>query len=260
MNQNNIILETKSLTKEFTLSNGQRLTACCDISLTLSAGETLAIVGESGCGKSTLAKMLTHLLPPTKGEIWFANKEITHLHGEALRQIRRHIQMVFQDSATALPPHHRIWEIVTEPLCNFGLLTRHERRAKAAQLLQMVALSSGLLERFAHELSGGQRQRVALARALSLQPQILICDEATSALDMCTQHTIIKQLVHIQHTQGLSMLFICHDLALAQQIAHRIVVLHQGHIVEVLSSKKILEKAQHPYTKTLIEAALFLQT
>lgn len=259
LKQNDIIFETKNLTKAFILSNGERLTACDDISLTLHSGETLAIVGESGCGKSTLAKMLMQLIPATKGEVWFQGKEITHLRGEALRQMRRHIQLVFQDAATALPPRQRVWEMVTEPLYNFGLLPRHERRAKAAVLLQMMALSSELGERFVHELSGGQRQRVALVRALSLQPKVLICDEATSALDMCTQSAVIQQLLEIQRTQGLSILFICHDLALAQQVANRVAVLYQGKIVEVLSAKQMLWKAQHPYTKTLLQAALHLQ-
>lgn len=258
MQQHPIILETRGLTKCFPAPGGRVLTACRDISLTIHAGETVALVGESGCGKSTLARLLTHLEHPTAGEIWFEGQDITGLHGEALRQSRRAVQMVFQDPGASFDPRRRLQDALTEPLRNFERLARRDCRQKAAELLEMVELPASFLTRYPHELSGGQRQRAAIARALSLSPKLLICDEATSALDASIQRSVAELLLRLQRETGVSILFICHDLALAHQMAHRVAVMYMGSVVEVVSGARMAAEAVHPYTRALMDAVFTL--
>jgi len=247
------VLETRHLTKQFPTPQGRFLTACADISLLVYPGQTLGIVGESGCGKSTFVRMLTQLDPPTAGEIRFHGENILAYQGETLRQNRRHIQMVFQDPLASFHPKMRVGDILTEPLLNFGLLSKSEKQAKARALLRLVELPEDFACRYPHNLSGGQRQRIGIARALAVEPEVLVCDEATSALDVSIQDTIVALLVRLQREKGISMVFICHDLALIQSFAHQIAVMYLGHIVEVLPGSQVTQAA-HPYTQALLAA------
>lgn len=230
------------------------LTACNDISLNVYQGKTLGIVGESGCGKSTFVRMLTQMDHPTSGEILFHGKDIISLKGEARRLNRQNLQMVFQDPLASFNPKMKIIDILTEPLMNFGRLEKKNREAKARELLRLVELPEEFIYRYPHNMSGGQRQRIGIARALALEPEILVCDEATSALDVSIQETIIELLVRIQREKGISIVFICHDIALIQAFAHQIAVMYLGHIVEVIPGAQVAKGAAHPYTQALLGA------
>ena len=249
-----IVLEVKNLTKKFQVDGGKVLTACDKVNLNAYKGQTLGIIGESGCGKSTLVRTILQIHPATEGEVIFEGQNILKLEGEALRQNRRKIQMVFQDPTAAFNPKMRVKDILCEPLLNFGLLKNSEVDAKAAELLQMVELPVEFKDRFPHSMSGGQRQRLGIARALSLEPQIIVCDEATSALDVSVQESVIELLVRLQKEKNISMLFICHDLALIRSFAHQIAVMYLGNIVEVIPGEDVTEYAVHPYTQALLGA------
>lgn len=246
------ILRLSHIKKCFPVAEGKVLTACDDISLNVYKGETVGIVGESGCGKSTLVKTLMSLYPPTSGEIFYRGKEITSLRGEAARQNRKHMQMVFQDPNSAFNPKMKVKDILLEPLRNFNLLEGKGEK-KARELLEMVELPSSFADRYPNNMSGGQRQRVGIARALSLEPEILVCDEATSALDVSVQEKVVELLAKIQREKNISILFIGHDLALVSQISHRIVVMYLGSIVEHIKGEE-LQNAKHPYTKALLKS------
>ena len=201
-----IVLEVKNLTKKFQVDGGKVLTACDKVNLNAYKGQTLGIIGESGCGKSTLVRTILQIHPATEGEVIFEGQNILKLEGEALRQNRRKIQMVFQDPTAAFNPKMRVKDILCEPLLNFGLLKNSEVDAKAAELLQMVELPVEFKDRFPHSMSGGQRQRLGIARALSLEPQIIVCDEATSALDVSVQEKICELLVRLQREKDITYL------------------------------------------------------
>lgn len=251
------IMQIKNLTKKFPAAGKKFLTACDNISLTVKAGETVAIVGESGCGKSTLVKTVLNMHAPTSGEVIFREKDITKLKGEARRQNCRHIQMVFQDPAAAFDPKMKIADIICEPLLNFNLIKKSQVRKKAEQLLDLVELPPDFAGKYPHNMSGGQRQRVAIARALALEPEIIVCDEATSALDVSVQAKIIKLLVRLQREKNITYIFICHDLALVSLFSHRIAVMYLGNIVEKIDGDK-LSRARHPYTQALLKAVFSL--
>ena len=186
------VLEVKNLTKKFPVEGGKVLTACDNVSFQAYKGQTLGIIGESGCGKSTLVRTILQIHPATAGEVIFEGQDILLLKGEALRQNRRKIQMVFQDPSAAFNPKMRVKDILCEPLLNFGLLQKSEVDARASELLQMVELPVEFKDRYPHSMSGGQRQRLGIARALSLEPQIIVCDEATSALYVSVQEKICE--------------------------------------------------------------------
>ncbi len=247
-----LIVEAKHVTKKFPAAGGRELTACNDISLNFYRGQTLGLVGESGCGKSTFMRMLLSLDEPTEGEILFNGKDITGLKGEALRQNRQHIQMVFQDPATSFNPKMKIRDIICEPLLNFGRIKPSEKDAKAAELLEMVELPPELKDRYMHNMSGGQRQRVAIARAIALEPDMIVMDEATSALDVSVQKTVIELITKLQREKNIAIGFICHDLGLAQSFSHEIAVMYLGNIVETMPGEAIGTGCYHPYTKALI--------
>ena len=251
MSEKEILLTAEKVCKVFTQEKGKELAACKDISLQLYRGETLGLVGESGCGKSTFVRTIMGLHPATSGRILFKGRDITNIKGEDRREMARHIQMIFQDPATAFNPKMRIKDIICEPLRNFVRVSDKEAEARAVELLRQVELPPEIALRYPHELSGGQRQRAGIARALILEPEIIICDEATSALDVSVQDSIAKLLARIQKQRGVSYIFICHDLALVSLISHRVMVMQQGSIVEELPGDKLAE-AKHPYTKKLL--------
>ena len=201
-----------------------------------------------------IVRMVLSLDKPTKGEIQYRGKNITSMTKREIWENRQQIQMVFQDPLASFNPKMKIIDILTEPLMNYGRLKRSEKKKKAEELLEMVELPGDFLYRYPHNMSGGQRQRVSIAGALSLEPEILVCDEATSALDVSIQKTIIELLVRLQKEKNISMLFICHDLALLRSFAHQIAVMYLRNIVEVIPGEDVTDKAVHPYTKALLDA------
>lgn len=249
-----VIMEAKHVTKKFTTADGRSLLACDNVNLKVRKGQTLGIVGESGCGKSSFVKMLVQMYPPTEGEIIYRGRDITRFKGEELRQCRKKIQMVFQDPSAAFHPKMKVMDIVTEPLMNFKMIKKSEKESKAKELLRLVELPEDFVYRFPHNMSGGQRQRVGIARALALEPEIIICDEATSALDVSVQDKVIDLLVKLQKEKGISFVFICHDVALVQSLAHQMAVMYLGNIVEVLPGDQVRTEAKHPYTQAMLGA------
>ena len=253
-NEADIILEAKNITKRFPASKGKHLTACDNVSLNVYRGKTLGIVGESGCGKTTFVRMMMQLDKPTEGEILYHGENIVSLSRKEQWENRQHMQMVYQDPKASFNPRMKIIDILTEPLENYGRLKPGEKEAKARELLAMVDLPESFLYRYPHNMSGGQRQRVSIARALSLEPEILVCDEATSALDVSIQKSIIELLVRLQKEKDVSIVFICHDIAMIQSMAHQIAVMYLGNLVEVLPGEAVRSDAAHPYTKALLGA------
>lgn len=250
-----VILQIKNLAKKFAAEGGKMLTACDNVTLNAYAGQTLGIIGESGCGKSTLVRTILQIHPASGGEVIFDGQDILKLRGEAARQNRRKIQMVFQDPAAAFNPKMKVKEIVCEPLLNFGLIKKSEVDAKAAELLRMVELPEDFKDRYPHNMSGGQRQRLGIARALSQEPKIVVCDEATSALDVSVQEKICELLVRLQKEKGITYLFICHDLGLVDLMCHQIAVMYLGNIVEYIGyGRRISTEGMHPYTKALMKS------
>ncbi|MCI8532794.1 MAG: ABC transporter ATP-binding protein [Lachnospiraceae bacterium] len=251
--EKDMILEARHVTRRFPASGGRELTACQDINLKFYRGKTLGLIGESGCGKSTFMRFLVRLDVPTEGEILFKGKDLTKLRGEELRQTRQHIQMVFQDPGGSFNPKMKIRDIICEPLMNFGRITASEKDVVARKFLDAVELPGEFAGRFPHNMSGGQRQRIAIARALALEPELIVMDEATSALDVSVQKTIIELVVRLQKEKNIAIGFIAHDLGLIQAFAHQIAVMYLGSVVEVLPGEDV-EKACHPYTRTLLHA------
>jgi len=256
------LLEVRELKKSyargggvFAAGGGARFAAVDGVSFDLARGETLAIVGESGCGKTTLARMVLRLIEADAGEMRFAGENLRAAGGEKLRALRRRMQMVFQDPFASLNPRMRIGEIVGEPLAiHEARLARGERDERVAAMLGRVGLEADAMRRYAHEFSGGQRQRIAIARALAVNPKLLICDEPTSALDVSVQAQILNLLKTLQQQLGLSYLFITHNLAVVEYIAHEVCVMYLGRIVERGSVQEVLHDPQHPYTKALLSA------
>ena len=203
--QNEIVLEARHVTRRFPTASGKPLLANNDINLKFYKGKTLGLVGESGCGKSTFMRFLVSLDTPSEGEILYRGQDITKLKGEALRQSRQNIQMVFQDPNASFNPKMKIRDIVCEPLLNFGRIRKSEKDAACRRLLEMVELPGDFADRYPHNMSGGQRQRVAIARALALEPEILIMDEATAALDVSVQKTIVELVTKLQREKQISM-------------------------------------------------------
>ncbi len=253
-----VVLEGKGLTQRYTRPDGRVLTACRDVCFKLRQGETLGIVGESGCGKSTLLRMLAQLERPDEGTLLFQDRDITDLEGEQLRRHRRHIQMVFQDPGGAFFPRMKAGAAVSEPIRNFSSPSHEELNEKVAELLRLVNLPEDFADRFPHAMSGGQMQRLGIARALALSPEVLLCDEATSALDVSNQQSIIELLVDIQKKRNLSIVFVCHDLALVYAMAHKIMVMYLGTVVEEVPGSMIGTSAAHPYTRALLQSIFSL--
>lgn len=247
-------IQLSAINKQFSLGKQQQLQVARRVSLTVPRGTTHALVGESGSGKTTLARILLGFEQADSGRIVIDGIDASALHGEALRQLRRKIQFVYQNPFASLDPRQTLFAIIEEPLCNFEKLSADVRRQRVEAVAQRVALPLELLTRKPRELSGGQRQRVAIARALILQPAILVLDEATSALDVTVQAQILQLLQQLQQELGLTYLFITHDLATVRRIAHSVTVLRAGEVVEQGDTVTLFNAPQHTYTRALIDA------
>ncbi len=224
------------------------------VSLAIRSGETVALVGESGCGKSTLGKLILGLERPSAGRIDLMGEDIGRLSGAALHAKRKHIQMIFQDTGTALDPRWRIADTIREPLDNYNVGSREERKTRVLALLERVGLRPDHALRYPHELSGGQRQRVGIARALALSPDIIVADEPVSALDVSVRAQVINLLSDLKASMGLSLLFISHDIGVVSHISDRVLVMYLGRIVETGATRKVLGRPVHPYSRGLLEA------
>ena len=253
-----IKLQARGLTKVFDsggwFRQARRVTAADAIDLQVHKGETLGIVGESGSGKSTVARLLARLIEPTGGEIELDGLNITRVRGTAARRFRRRVQVVFQDPYRSLNPRRTVGAAISEGPINFGASQR-TGRARAAELMRLVQLSPGSLDRYPHEFSGGQRQRICIARALAVEPEVLIADEAVSALDVSVQAQILDLLAAIQQRLQLTLVFITHDLRVAAQICNRMVVMQHGRVVETGPVAQVFQNPQHEYTRALLQSA-----
>ena len=255
------LLEVKDLMLHFPVRGGvfgrtvAYVHAVDGVSLTIEPGETLGLVGESGCGKTTLGRALLRLVEPTAGSIRYNGRDILKLKGRPMKEIRREMQMVFQDPYAALNPRKTILDLVGEGLVLHHVVQRTEDKVRrVVELLNHVGLDKSILYRFPHEFSGGQRQRICIARAISLGPSLLVCDEAVSALDVSIQVQILELLVRLQQEMNMAYLFIGHDLAVVKAVSHRIAVMYLGQIVETASSDTLFSSPKHPYTRALLSA------
>lgn len=253
------LIEVKDLRKYFAVKKGflgtaKSLRAVDGISFAIRQGETFSLVGESGCGKSTTGRLVTRLLEPTEGEVWFKGQNISHSTNNQMRSIRRDMQMVFQDPYASLNPRMKVKELVAEPLLIHTKLSPKERDQAAYRLLETVGLSSLHAERFAHEFSGGQRQRIGIARALSVRPSLIVADEPVSALDVSIQSQVLNLLQDLQEEFGLTYLFISHDLSVVEHISDRIGVMYLGTLVETADKDTLYDKPLHPYTQALLSS------
>ena len=251
------VLEVNNLTKVFRGKDKQDFTAVSHIDFCLYEGECLGIIGESGSGKSTTVNMITRLIEPTDGNVILEGEDITHIKGKQLRSMYKKMQMVFQSPIESFDPRCTLGDGITESLRNNGL-SKKEANQVAEKVLKQCGLDETFMGRYPHEVSGGQCQRAAIARALVVGPSVLICDEATSALDVTIQKEIIDLLQSLRASQGkkLSILFICHDVALVQNFCDRVLVMHDGVIVEQGDPDEIVKNPKDDYTKKLIESVL----
>lgn len=244
------ILEINNVCKEY-----NNKLVCDNINFKVTEGEFLAIVGESGSGKSTLLKICTSLETKTSGNVIFDNNDLTLLKERELREIRRNIQLVFQDTTEALNPKMKIRNIIAEPLLNFKLISKKDIDSVATKFLLSVGLDETFLNKYPNQMSGGQRQRVNIARALTLNPKILFLDEPTSALDVVTQDKILKLLKELQSQNNLTIVFVCHDIALVANVSDRIVVMKDAKVVEIINTNELSISNLDDYTKELFTAS-----
>ncbi len=255
------LLRAENIVKRFPIHGGlfskeiAAVKAVQNVSFDIKKGETLGLVGESGCGKSTLGRSLIRLIEPTSGKIFFKDKDITHISGQELRELRKKMQIIFQDPYASLNPRMTIGAILEEPLIIHNLFdTPKDRRDRITELINLVGLRPEHLSRYPHEFSGGQRQRVGIARALAVNPELIICDEPVSALDVSIQAQVINLLMELQQKLGLTYVFIAHDLKVVEHVSHRVAVMYLGQIVEMADSDELYRNPQHPYTKALLSA------
>lgn len=248
------ILEAKNLKKYFKVSGGQ-LHAVDDVSFSIDRGETLGVVGESGCGKSTLGRLLLRLIEPDAGEVLFEGQSITAQDAKHMHEMRRKMQMIFQDPFSSLDPRMSVYETIAEPLKIYGLTHSHaEMQERVETMMETVGLSKRFASSYPHELDGGRRQRIGIARALILNPGFIVCDEPVSALDVSIQAQILNLMQDLKQEKGLTYLFITHDLSVVKHISESICVMYLGKIVETCPTKALFKNPMHPYTQALLSA------
>ena len=255
------LLQVKGLTKYFPIKGGllsrevDRVHAVDGVSFSIAAGETLGMVGESGCGKSTTGRCILRLIEPSNGEVRFDGQDVTAMSPQALREVRRDMQIIFQDPFASLNPRMTVEAIIGEAL-TIHKLTKSptEYQARVVDLLETVGLNADHMRRFPHEFSGGQRQRIGIARALAVSPKLIVCDEPVSALDVSIQAQVINLLEDLQAKMGLTYLFIAHDLSVVEHISNRVAVMYLGRVVEIAPSRDLYTRPKHPYTEALLSA------
>jgi len=254
------VMEARDLVKRFAMKQGLfgagqgHVHALNGVSFALHRGQTLGIVGESGCGKTTLGKALMRLLPVDAGEIRLHGEDITHAGRRQLRRLRREVQMVFQDPFASFNPRMTCGRIVAEPLAIHGIARGRVLRERVAAMFERVGLRAEQMPRFPHQMSGGQRQRLGIARALALAPSVVVADEPVSALDVSVQAQILNLLADLQRGSDLAFLFISHDLAVVEHVAHHVAVMYLGRIVEIAEKRALFARPTHPYTEALLAA------
>ena len=258
---NDYLLEVKKLTKEFPIRGGLwgrevgAVKAVNEISFGIKKGETLGLVGESGCGKTTLGRSILRLVEPTSGEVLYNGEDILKYNAKKMREMRRKMQIIFQDPFASLNPRMTVGGILEEPMRVHGLFSTGQERVKRLhQLLDYVQLPKDALNKYPHEFSGGQRQRVCIARALAVEPEFIVCDEPVSALDVSVQAQVVNLLMDLQKELKLTYLFIAHDLKVVEYISDRVAVMYLGNMVEVAESHELYGDSMHPYTKALFSA------
>jgi oligopeptide transport system ATP-binding protein len=261
MTENGSLLKVRNLKMHFPITHGiiiQRrvgaVKAVDGITFDIQRGETLGLVGESGCGKSTTGRAILQLYQPTAGDVFFEGENLTALKGEALRRMRRRMQMIFQDPYASLNPRMTVGDIIGEPLVVHNISKGKERRERVQELLRVVGLNPYFVNRYPHEFSGGQRQRIGVARALAVNPDFIVCDEPISALDVSIQAQIINLLEDLQAEFNLTYLFIAHDLSVVRHISDRIAVMYLGKIMELTDRHRLYNEPLHPYTQALLSA------
>ena len=254
------ILEVKGLKKYFDIQGGVfgrkvgEVKAVDGLSFKVYPGEILGIVGESGCGKSTTGKTILRLIEPTEGEIKFEGQDITKLSEKEMRELRKDMQIIFQDPFASLNPRHTVEKIIGEPLLVHGMKDAKERKKRVRELLKVVGLDDYHATRYPHQFSGGQRQRIGIARALANNPKLIIADEPVSALDVSVQSQILNLMEELRDEFNLTYIFIAHDLSVVKHISDRVAVMYLGNIVEMANKEDLYEEPKHPYTKALLSA------
>lgn len=259
------LLEVRGLSKRFPIRRGMSrktvgmVNAVDNVSFSLHNAETLSLVGESGCGKTTLARCVVRAHQPSEGQILFQSSagepvDIANLSGAALKDLRRRMQMIFQDPSSSLNPRMTLLDIISEPLLVHGMRDAAARKERVAELLDMVGLRPEYMQRYPHAFSGGQRQRIGIARALALNPSLIVADEAVSALDVSVQAQVLNLLLELQERLGIAYLFVAHDLGVVRHVSDRVAVMYVGRVVEMAPTDAVYEKPLHPYTDALISS------
>ena len=255
-----VLLEVQKVKKEFVTSKsltGKPLKivhAVDSVDLTIYEGETIGVVGESGCGKSTLGRCILQLIRPTAGNVLYRGEDITKLNKEQMRQMRRKMQLIFQDPYASLNPRMTVLELIMAPLEAFGIGTMEERVKRVKEIMELVGMPENMMNRYPHEFSGGQRQRIGIARAIVLNPSLVVCDEPVSALDVSIQSQVLNLLRQLQESMGMAYIFISHNLSVIKHISDRVMVMYLGHVVELADKKELFANPSHPYTQALLSA------
>jgi peptide/nickel transport system ATP-binding protein len=247
------LLQIENLKKYFTVPEGY-LHAVDDVSFSIDKGATLGVVGESGCGKSTLGRVVLRLLDSTGGKIIFDGEDVTDVQDAKLRELRKRMQIIFQDPYSSLNPRMTVFQTISEAMLINGKLPSDKIKKRVLELMDIVGLAQRFVNAYPHELDGGRRQRIGVARALSIEPEFIVCDEPVSALDVSIQAQILNLLIDIQAEMGITYIFITHDLSVVKHISNNIIVMYLGQVVEMVSSSELFSKQIHPYTKALLSA------